>query len=137
MSAAANVAGAGATGGGIGTVVAAFADGLPDSSPYKSLLTVASPLIAVGLSGLWLFLKHAYIDPVADRKRRAAEQKKYDAEMAQSERFLNKARAHLQSVRDDPNASDEHKLSLQKKVEELEHLTLAIITKRAENISPD
>jgi hypothetical protein len=125
-----NVVGAGAAGGGIGTVIAAVANGLPDTSEWKSALTVSSPLIAVGISGLWLFVKAVYIDPfVNNRKHRVTDEA--------MEKILSDARATAARTVDDPNASEEHKKEVKKMVEELEKLQIKKITERMEVVAQD
>lgn len=120
-----NVVGAGAAGGGIGTIVAAAANALPDASPWKGILIVASPLITVGVGGLWLFAKSVYIDPfAAERKHRVAN--------IAMEKVLADARSNATRVLADPNASAEHKREVQRIVEDLEKLRLRKITERME-----
>src|SRR5215813_2202975 len=111
------VAGAGAAGGGLGTMIAAFANSLPDTSHYKTPLLIGSPLITVAISGLWLFLKTVYIDPFVIRKK---------SEVADitMDKFLEAARVNAKRVMDDPNATTEHKREVRKIVEDLERLRL-------------
>jgi len=88
-------------------------------------LSIASPLITVCVSGLWLFAKNVYIDPyINERKRRVANQS--------MDRVLSDARANAAQVLADPNASDAHKHEVQKMVEDLEKLRLRKITERME-----
>jgi len=122
-----NVVGAGAAGGGIGTIIAALANGMPPTAPYKSVLTVSAPLLAVGISGLWLFVKTVYIDPYANSKKHAAA----DAVM---ERILADAHANMDKVLNDPNSSDAHKKEVRRIVEQLERLRLEKITERMQVI---
>ena len=125
-----NVVGAGAAGGGIGTVIAALADGMDETSQYKSVLIVSAPLIAVGLSGLWLFLKTVYIDPYAYRKKHEA------ADIAMG-KILKDARLNAERVLNDPNSSEKHKQDVRKIVEDLEKLRLHKITERMEVVIAD
>lgn len=127
---AADVVGAGAAGGGLGTLIAAFASSLPQTSQYRSLLAISSPLIAVGISGLWLFLKSVYIDPFARQRRHAA----IDATM---DRIISDARKNAEVVMANPASSQEHKREVQKIVEELETQRLKKITERMEIVAAD
>ena len=123
-----NIVGAGAAGGGVGTIVAALANSLPSESAWKTALVVGAPLITVGVSGVWLFVKVAYIDPfVNDRKHRAA-----DAAM---DKVLADARSNAAKVQADPNASSEHKRDVQKMVQDLERLRLKKITERMQIVA--
>jgi hypothetical protein len=118
-----NAVGAGAAGGGVGTIVATFAQSLPDTSSAKAVLLVASPLITVCVSGLWLALKSIYIDPfMKDRKLRLVDRA--------MERVLANARTNALRALDDPNASPSHKRDMQKIVEDLEKVHLRKITER-------
>jgi hypothetical protein len=125
-----NVVGASAAGGGIGTVIAAIANGMPEHSSYKSLLTVSAPLITVGISGLWLFIKTVYIDPFAARK-------KYQASDTAMEKVLADARTNAEKVLNDSNSSQEHKQEVRKMVEDLEKLRMKKITERMEIVAFD
>lgn len=125
-----NVVGAGAAGGGIGTVIAALADGMPETSPYKSVLTVSAPLIAIGLSGLWLFLKAVYIDPYAIRKKDESADTAMD-------KIVNDAQVHAERVFNDPNSSEEYKREVRKMVEDVEKRRLQKITERMEVVTAD
>ncbi len=130
QNSAVNVVGAGAAGGGIGTIIAALANGMPHDAPYKSVLTVSAPLLAVVISGLWLFIKTVYIDPYANRKKHAAA----DAAM---ERILADARANADKVLNNPNSSEAHKKEVRRLVEELERLQLEKITERMQVVVSD
>ena len=110
-----DVVGAGAAGGGFGTILATVADGLPESSPWKSLLTVSAPILAVALSATGLFIKGLYVDPYAARRRRRAEE-------AELDRLLKNAKDKRDSVCADPGASEVHKAELRRRVEEVELL---------------
>lgn len=125
---AANVVGAGAAGGGAGTVIAALANNLPDGSRWKSLLILCSPLFAVCFSGLWLFVKAVYIDPFANGQRQRAT----DAAM---EKILSDARANAQRVLDNPHSSKEHKREVNKIVEDIEKLKMKKIAERMEIVT--
>lgn len=129
-SSAANVVGAGAAGGGIGTVLAAIANGMPQASTPKGILIVGAPLIAVGISGLWIFVKSVYVDPYAARKKNEAA----DAAM---DRILEEARANADRVLNNPNSSDGHKHDVKKMVEDLERLRLKKITERMDVVAAD
>lgn len=113
----AEVVGAGAGGGGVGAILAAVADGLPESSRWKSSLTIAAPIVAIALSGVWLFIKSTYINPYAARKRRESEEAELNA-------LLRQAKEARDRVRSDPQASTAHKAKLESDVEELESLLL-------------
>ncbi len=127
---AANAVGAGAAGGGIGTILAAWANSMPTTAPYKSVLTLSAPLLAIGISGLWLFIKAVYIDPYADGKKHAAA----DAAM---ERILADARANAEKVLNNPNSSEAHRKEVRRLVEDLERLRLEKITERMQVIVSD
>lgn len=127
---ASNVLGAEAAGGGIGTVIAAIANGLPDGSWWKPMLSVSSPLITVCLSGLWLFAKTAYVDPFVDGR-------KYKAADAAMDKILAAARANVANVLQDPHATDNHKKEVQNILEKLEKLKLEKITERMEVVGLD
>ena len=122
---ASDVVGAGITGGGLGTIIATIANNLPDGSRYKTALLIGSPLITVGISGVWLFIKNIYIDPFVARKRDQANNEAM-------ERILQDARLNAQKVLDDSNASVTHRKNAQKMVEELELLRFKKIAERFE-----
>ena len=126
----ADVVGAGAAGGGLGTIIAAIANGLPEQSRYKSILTVTAPLIAVGISGLWLFIKGVYIDPYVARK-------KHETADAAMDSILANARANAEKVLNNPTSSEEHKREVKKMVEDLERLRLKKITERMDVVAAD
>jgi len=126
----ANVVGAGAAGGGIGTIIAAIANSMPDGAAYKSILTVSAPLIAVGISGFWLFLKAVYIDPFVDKKKNEAA----DAAM---DKILSNAQDNASKVLNDSNSSEEHKQEVRKILEDLEILRLKKITERMQVVAAD
>jgi len=108
-----DVVGAGAAGGGIGTLLATFADSLPEDSPYKTFISVTAPIVTVGISGLWLFVKTVYIDPfAASRKHKSTHE--------HISRLVADAKKTEQSVLSDPNATEAHKKAIRAKVEELE-----------------
>ena len=107
-----------------------MANSLSDTSGWKSALTVSSPLIAVGISGLWLFIRAVYVDPfVNNRKHEAADEA--------MDRILSDARATAAKTASDPNASEEHKKEVRKMVEDLETLRLRKITARMEVVAQD
>jgi hypothetical protein len=123
----ANIVGAGAAGGSIGTAIAAMAAQLPPDSRYKALLTVTAPLISLTISGMWLFVRTIYIEPYANQKKQQAA----DAAM---EKILTDARATAARVAADPNSSEEHKRQVRKMVEDLERMRFEKITERMEVI---
>lgn len=119
------VLGAGAAGGGAGTVVAYVAASLPPDSPYKALLTVCSPLITVAVSGAWIFVKAIYVDPFVARKT-------HQANHHYIENLLADARRYEQSVLADPRSTPKHKDEVRKQVERLE---LALMQAIADRVS--
>ena len=111
-------------------MVAAIANELPENSFWKPILIVASPLITISASGLWLFIKVVYVDPfVNSRKHKAAN--------AAMEQILAEARANAARVMGNPHASDEHKREVNKVVEDLEKLRLKKITERMQVVAAD
>jgi hypothetical protein len=115
-----NVVGAGATGGALGTVIATIANGM-DASVYKSALIISAPLITVGISGVWLFLKTVFIDSYVNKKADEIMQK-----------ALTDARANEDRVLNNPNSSPVHKRQVRKIIEDLEKLILKRIAERTE-----
>lgn len=91
---------------------------------------MAAPLIAVGISGIWLFLKTIYIDPLV-------EQRKYRAADHMTEKILSDARAIVERTANDPNASEEHKRAVKKMVEDLDKLRMKKIAERMEVVTQD
>jgi hypothetical protein len=118
------VLGAGATGGGIGTIIAALAT-LSENSVFRNVLTISAPYIAVVLSSAGLFIKYAYIDPFVNKK-------KEEALKATFERALLEARAEKNRILSDPSATVGHKKQIVEIVEELEQLQLRRLTERLE-----
>lgn len=118
-----SVLGAGAAGGGIGTVVASIAASLPADSSYKAFLTICAPLVTVGVSGLWLFVKTVYIDPFVARKS-------HQANHAYIETLLSDAKRYEESVLADPRATAKHKEEVRKQVERLEIALVQAIAAR-------
>jgi hypothetical protein len=92
-----NIVGAGVAGGGLGSAIATIANGMSDSV-YKSALIISAPLITIGISGLWLFLKTVYIDTWVNRK-----------EVEVMRNIISDARADRELVMNDPNSTEEHK----------------------------
>jgi hypothetical protein len=119
------VIGAGATGGGVGAIVAALASTLPDGSPVRVALTVSAPYIAVSISGLGLFLKSAYLDPFVRSRKEQLLKDTFD-------KALNEARAERTRILADPAATQEHKDQVIEIVEKLERLQLRNMTERLE-----
>ena len=70
-----NIVGAGVAGGGVGTLIAAFAESLPDDTGFKSILTISAPLITIAISGIWLFFKAVYVDQYAASKKHKSKHK--------------------------------------------------------------
>jgi len=122
-----SVISAGAAGGGIGTLVATAANALPEGSFWKSVLIVSSPLLTVGISGLWLFVKAVYVDPYINEKKQKAADRAMD-------RIISDARRNTENAFNDPNATLEHKKDMQSMVEKLEKLRLQKITDRMQVI---
>ncbi|MGH7453072.1 MAG: hypothetical protein ACRENG_17110, partial [bacterium] len=91
---------------------------------------VSVPLITVGISGLWLFIKSVYIDPFTKRK-------KHEAVNATMDKILSDARVNAERVLSNPNASDEHKRDVIKAVESLELLRMKKIVERMEVVAVD
>ena len=120
-----DVVSAGAAGGGIGTLLATFADSLPPESTYKTFITVTAPIATVGISGLWLFVKAVYIDPFAASK-------KHKSTHEHISKLIEDAKKTEKAILDDPNASDAHKKQIRKKVEELERRLMDAIVESIE-----
>jgi hypothetical protein len=116
-AAATDAIGAGAAGSGIGTTIAAIANGLPSTSSYKSILLVSAPLIAVGITGLWLFIRNVYINPYTERR---IKQEKIKA----MNKLILDAENHAEKVRLDKNSSDFYKREVQETVEFLHRMRL-------------
>lgn len=95
------------------TAISVFAQSLPPTSSVKVLLSVFAPLIGIGASGVWLYVKALWIDPIAMRKRHAARQ------VALKE-LIREARELYDRVREDPSRSAAHKESVRKNLERLE-----------------
>jgi len=123
-----NVIGAGATGGGIGTILAAFANSLPPESQYKVILTVTAPIITLGISGCWLFIKDVYIDPYVARK-------KHEANHNYINQLIEDARKYEAQILTDPNSSDEHKKDVRSEIERLEKLLMKAIVNNVEFVA--
>ncbi|MGH9194730.1 MAG: hypothetical protein ACRD1T_03205 [Acidimicrobiia bacterium] len=103
---------------------------MPESSSYKPVLIVSAPLITIGISGLWFFLKSVFVDPYANRK-------KHEAANYAMEKILEDARANKELIFSDPNSSEEHRRNVQKTLEDLEMLSLMKITERMEVVTTD
>lgn len=125
-----DVVGAGMAGGGIGAVIAALADSLPDSSVYKSALTISAPIIAVGISGIWLFVKAIYIDPYVKRKK----EELYNLE---TEKIFDEAESIVDQLRHDKNATDEDKSEASQGLVKLRKIKLQKIIQRMNVVSDD
>ena len=111
-----DVLGAGAAGGGLGTVVAAMANSMP-TGKASSLLIVTAPILSVGVSGLWLFIKTVYINPYAAKKSNEAKRANFDW-------LITQARETYDAVLADPNATAQHKAAVRKKLEKLQLLSI-------------
>lgn len=123
-----DVLGAGAAGGGIGTILATFANSLPAESPYKTVLSVTAPIITVGISGLWLFVKNVYIDPYVATKRHEVNHKYLN-------QLIDDARTYEARILADPNASEKHKKEVRAEVERLEKLLMKAIVDNVEFVT--
>jgi hypothetical protein len=121
----ADVLGAGATGGGIGTFIAVVANGLPEGSSWKTLMTASAPMLTVGISAIGLFLKTVYINPYTARR-------KHDADQVLLQRVIDDARKTYQNALQDPNATQQHKDKLRKEVEKLEQLMMQGLVQKLE-----
>ena len=121
----ATVLAAGTAGGGIGTLLATFADSLPIESSYKSGLTITAPLITIGISGLWLFIKAIYIDPYAATK-------KHKSSHAHINQLIQDARETETEILNNSNSTEEHKKAIRTKVEELETILMDAIIENVE-----
>lgn len=120
-----NVVGAGAAGGGIGTLIASFADSLPEDNELKTFLAVTAPIITVFISGLWLFIKTVYIDPFAASK-------KHDTTHKHISKLLADARKAEEQVLNAKHSTEAHKKQIRGKVEELEKLLMDTIIENVE-----
>lgn len=113
-----DVVSAGAAGGGLGTLLISFAEGLPETNEWKTFLTLSAPIITVGISGIWLFVKTVYIDPqVASMKHKSSH--------AHISKLIEDAKKVEQIVLSDPNSSEEHKQQMRSKVEELKRILIS------------
>lgn len=116
---------AGAAGGGIGTVIAALAENMPDESEWKSALIIIAPLMAVGISGIWIFVKESFIDPIATKRRFAGSDEVMDF-------VYEQAKKQNDEVQADPHASDAHKAEVRKNFENISQQRLNNLSKRME-----
>jgi hypothetical protein len=123
-----SVVGAGAAGGSIGTILATFADSLPADATYKTFLTVMAPLITIGISGLWLFIKGVYVDPYAAKK-------KHEADHSYLTQLATDAKGYEKTVLCDPNSTDKHKKEVRAEVEKLEKLLMRAIVENVELVA--
>jgi hypothetical protein len=112
------VVSAGAAGGGLGTLLISFAEGLPETNEWKTFLTLIAPILTVGVSGLWLFVKTVYIDPVVATM-------KHKSSHAHISRLIEDAKKVEQIVINDPNSSQEHKDEMRNNVEKLEKILIS------------
>jgi len=124
------VIGAGAAGGGIGSIIAALATSLPPQSVTRLVLTVAAPSIAVLISGIGLFLKTAYVDPYVNKL-------KHQALSSAMETMLADARAERERIWSDARSTAEHKRKVTNLVQDLEQIKLQRMTERMEIVLSD
>jgi hypothetical protein len=103
--------GAGATGVGAGTLLVLLARNLPDTSPWKSWALILAPSVSVALSWLviWLRTEIEYILNTRNQRRI------FDAITVRIEEALK-----------NPLTSDDHKMELRKKLEEVEKLSIEV-----------
>ena len=111
-----DIFGAGTTGWGYGTIVAFFINEMSTISPYKPYLIVLTPLITIGISGLWFIWKTQYFDSWL-----------IDMEIARLERYLSKAQSRMEIVNVDANSTEEYKKQVHKIVEEIQMELLKLI----------
>ena len=109
----AGVVGAAIASGGVGTAISVFAQSLPATSAAHVLLSAFAPAIDIGASGVSLFIKGVYIDPIANQKR-------HDSRQKMVKLLIAEARELYDRVREDPNSSPAHKESVRKNLERLE-----------------
>lgn len=121
------VLGAGAAGGGIGTVIASIAASLPPDSVYKSFLTVCAPVVTISISGVLLFVKSVYVDPFVARRS-------YEANQSYLTTLLADAKRYERDVVADPMATAKHKEEVRKQVEKIEMALMFAISEGAHSV---
>ena len=98
-------AAAGAAGIGGGTILAAIANYLPPTSPFRTGLILVSPSVSVVLGLVWLWAQVEIANYVQDRKLTS---------------LVQNTKATLVEALRNPTTSLEHKEVIRKKLEELE-----------------
>ena len=102
-------AGAGAAGAGTGTLMIAIATNLPPENELRPWLIFLSPTVSALFSILWIVIQVEIGNYGQNRKLKI---------------LVAQAKAHYNEVRNDPNASHEHKEELREYIEELERLIM-------------
>jgi hypothetical protein len=105
---------AGAAGAGGGTLLVLLANNLPADNRWKPWLVLIAPSVSIGISTLWIWLKHEIEGWLAKRALRA---------------WIIEARQTLDSALRNPLTSEEHKAQLRRELEKLE----ALLVKTAMN----
>ena len=118
---------AGMAGGGVGSLIAEVVREIMPEGPWKHVLTVATPWIAVGISGTGLFIKVVYLDPwVANQKHAAA--------AAAVDKLLREYAAYADRILNDPSSSDKLKAEVREQLEFLVKRRGDLIVARMEEI---
>lgn len=105
--------GAGAAGGGLGTLLVAAAQPLPEG--WRSFVSLSAPIVAVGISGTWLFVKSIYLDPFVRRK-------KDQVAREEQRQLLAALRSQLAEMAESGRINEERRKELEAKVRELENM---------------
>ena len=92
-------------GGGVGTLIVGFAQLIPESNSWRSVLMIIAPAVSVGISTLWIWFVGAYARRRQDK-------------MVQS--TIAQMRTYLRERIDDPKTSEEMKEDYEKKLTLLE-----------------
>jgi len=92
-------------GGGIGTLIVGFAQLIPESNAWRTVLVIIAPAISVGISTLWV---------------RGVEEYTHYRQKKNAQEIIIRMRKYLQECIKDPNISEEMKAKYRQKLEVLE-----------------
>lgn len=92
-------------GGGIGTLMVGFAQLIPESNSWRSVLMIIAPAVSAGISTLWIWVVGEYSRRRQDKIAQAT---------------ITQMRTYLRERIDDPKTSEEMKEDYERKLALLE-----------------
>lgn len=111
--------GAGAAGVGGGTLLVVIANNLREGNPFKPWLVLAAPSVSIFVGALWLWFRVKVANHLRDRE---------------AQLLIDSAKRTLEEALNNPNTSDEHRLTIRKELEKLELLAVGRYLERIKSL---